>query len=65
MASGLGDRTVIFEHVRLGSAAKVVAVDEKTGLEVAVVVPAHLPQAAGERLAAQKLASQLHKRALL
>ncbi|HAH10328.1 MAG TPA: hypothetical protein DCL54_07635 [Alphaproteobacteria bacterium] len=54
--------SIIFEFVYLGAYVKAVAVDEATGLEVAVTGPANTPKQYLETLALAKLRRALEKR---
>ncbi len=50
-----GEREIIFEFVRVGSAMKVIAVDAESGLEVTIVGDPAAGEAELKRLARQKL----------
>ncbi len=50
---------VYFEHTRLGSTVKVVAIDGTSGTEVTVMGPASAAQSDLERLALAKLKARL------
>ena len=54
--------SVIFEFVYMGAYVKAVAVDEATGLEVAVTGPANTPKQYLESLVLAKLRRTLGKR---
>ena len=55
-SSGMpGEREIIFEFVRVGSAMKVIAVDAESGLEVTIVGDPAAGEAELKRLARQKL----------
>ncbi len=54
-------REVYFEHIRLGSAVRVAAIDAATGTEVTVMGPATASQADLERLALSKLKARLER----
>jgi hypothetical protein len=53
------ESTVYFEHMILGASAKMVAIDETTGLEVTVMGPAKTPAADLKRLALAKLKARI------
>jgi len=57
-----GEREVIFEFRRVGSAVKVSAVDVATGTEVSIVGDPAVGEAALQRLARQKLDYVLARR---
>ncbi|HMK68927.1 MAG TPA: hypothetical protein VK433_10285 [Stellaceae bacterium] len=57
-----GEREVIFEFRRVGSAVKVSAVDVATGTEVSIVGDPTVGEAALQRLARQKLDYVLARR---
>jgi hypothetical protein len=54
-----GPKDVYFEITRLGTTAKVVAIDAATGTEVSVMAPANAAQSDLERLAMAKLKARL------
>ena len=53
--SAQGGREIYFEHVVIGNAVKVSAVDSKSGTEVSISGPRSASQAELERVALQKL----------
>ena len=57
------EREVIFEFLRVGAALKITAVDAATGIEASIVGDPHASQETLRRLAAQKLAYVMRKRA--
>lgn len=57
-----GEREVIFEFVRIGSAVKVTAVDAASGVEVSIVGDPGAGEPALKRLAQQKLTYVLERR---
>jgi len=57
-----GEREVIFEFVRIGSAVKVTAVDAASGVEVSIVGDPCAGEPALKRLAQQKLTYVLERR---
>ena len=57
-----GEREVIFEFVRIGSAVKVTAVDAATGIEATIVGHPTAGEASLRRLARQKLDYLLARR---
>ena len=58
MAEG-ARREVYFEHIAIGNAVKVTAIDSVTAVEVSVMGPASATQSDLERLALQKLKARL------
>lgn len=54
-----GESTVYFEHMIVGASAKVVAIDERTGIEVTVIGPARTPAADLKKLALAKLKARI------
>ena len=54
-----GPREIYFEHITIGNAVKVTAIDSATALEVSIVGPSSASQADLERLALQKLKLRL------
>jgi hypothetical protein len=54
-----GQREVYFEHIVIGRAAKVTAIDSATAIEVSVMGPANAARQDLERLALQKLKARL------
>jgi hypothetical protein len=57
-----GEREVIFEFLRVGSALKVTAVDAATGIEASIVGDPAASEPALKRLALQKLNYVLARR---
>ena len=57
-----GEREVIFEFLRVGSAVKVTAVDAETGIEASIVGDPNAGDATLRRLAQQKLAYVMARR---
>ncbi len=55
----LPGRAVILEFITVGDALRVAAVDEATGVEVAVVCPVNTAREDAERLATRKLRRRL------
>jgi hypothetical protein len=58
-AAMAGESTVYFEHMVIGANAKLVAIDERTGLEVTVIGPARTPAADLKKLALAKLKARI------
>ena len=54
-----GPREIYFEHIAIGNAVKVTAIDSVTAIEVSIVGPASASQGDLERLALQKLKVRL------
>ena len=54
-----GPREIYFEHITIGNAVKVTAIDSVTAIEVSIVGPASASQGDLERLALQKLKVRL------
>ena len=52
-------REVLFEFTAVGAVVKVVAIDAETGIEVAVMGPAHASRADLQKLAVAKLKRRL------
>jgi hypothetical protein len=52
-------RAVYFEHISIGNAVKVTAIDSVTAIEVSIMGPATAAQADLERLALRKLRVRL------
>ena len=52
-------REVYFEHIRIGRAVKVTAIDSVTAIEVSIVGPATASKSDLERLALRKLKARL------
>ena len=52
-------REVYFEHIAIGNAVKVTAIDSLTAVEVSITGPASATQSDLERLALQKLKARL------
>ena len=50
---------VYFEHIAIGNAVKVTAIDGATAVEVSIVGPANAAKSDLERLALQKLKARL------
>ena len=61
MSQGRG-RAVLFEFIRVGAYVKVIAVDERTGVEVSIVGDPTRSSDYLERVAMQKLRRVLEKR---
>jgi hypothetical protein len=59
--TGEARRDVYFEHIVIGGAVKVVAIDSLTAVEVSIVGPASAAKADLERLALQKLKARLRR----
>ena len=58
-AAMAGESVVYFEHMVIGANAKVVAIDEKTGIEVTVIGPAKAAAADLKKLALAKLKARI------
>ena len=58
-AAMAGQSTVYFEHMIVGASAKLVAIDERTGIEVTVMGPARTPAADLKKLALAKLKARI------
>jgi hypothetical protein len=52
-------REVYFEHIAIGNAVKVTAIDSVTAIEVSILGPTSASQSDLERLALQKLKARL------
>ena len=52
-------REVYFEHIAIGNAVKVTAIDSVTAIEVSILGPTSASQSDLERLALQKLKTRL------
>jgi hypothetical protein len=52
-------REIYFEHISIGNAVKVTAIDSVTAIEVSIMGPATAAQADLERLALRKLRARL------
>jgi hypothetical protein len=52
-------RAVYFEHIAIGNAVKVTAIDSVTAIEVSILGPTSASQSDLERLALQKLKTRL------
>ncbi len=58
---GREQRVVYFEHIVLGAAVKVTAIDSQTAVEVSIVGPAGAAKHDLERLALRKLEARLKR----
>jgi hypothetical protein len=54
-----GAREVYFEHIAIGNAVKVTAIDSVTAVEVSIMGPASATQSDLEQLALRKLKARL------
>jgi hypothetical protein len=57
--AGQAPREVYFEHIAIGNAVKVTAIDSVTAIEVSILGPTSASQSDLERLALQKLKARL------
>jgi hypothetical protein len=55
-------REIYFEHIAIGNAVKVTAIDSLTAIEVSIMGPASAAQSDLEKLALQKLKARLARR---
>jgi hypothetical protein len=57
-----GDREIYFEHIAIGNAVKVTAIDSLTAIEVSIMGPVSAAQSDLERLALRKLLARLGRK---